>query len=375
MKSDNELFDRAVRANGIGCRLPDHAIERLCPLLPYTKRFADQAIQGFRNTVQTLRSLPPIIVDYIDSPEAGAWALWHDNLYFIAIPYGMLFTHNYIFNRLLANREVLPQVGNIANEAEKPPDIPLSHSYSINLSSVQAVGLSMSDLTPRDAVRKEVADFLDFVSTYFLIHHEFRHIQAGHLEYGNDHLQCAFICESYALSAIPGQSMVKQAMEWDADRFAIEALLGVLWGNRNRALKDFQAAKSVFANDTVLVLLCLIACSAFFRLLDGDKPGLSDWRSLTHPPSRNRRMLLTVAATVFFDKIGKSQFADSMMTDVLTDYIESIEFVFARAGCTACDRAYAQLVVDESLAYQTELLSVWQSILNDLKQYSYVPLI
>ena len=76
--------------------------------------------------------------------------------------------------------------------------------------------------------------------------------------------------------------MVSQAMEWDADKTAIDNVLSPLWLHRQAALKDFQAARPLLADDTLLLLITVIACSGFFRGLDADKPVFSDWRLLDH---------------------------------------------------------------------------------------------
>ena len=372
MKPESQLFDDAVRAVGVGRRLPDTAIQRSHELLPNTKRTADRWVHQVRKALTPQQSLPLVIVDFLDSPVAGAYAILHDGNYFIALTYGMVFNVNYMVNRLFCYRNVLPTIGNTANEHETFPSIPFSVDYDTNITSVNSLGLSMHEIRPRDPVRQEVADLLSFISRRFVIGHELRHIPAGHLRYGDANFHCSYIDEHNSLSSHPSSTMVRQAFEWDADRFAIGVILNVLWMNREEALKVFQHARPTFDDDATLLLLCLIACSVFFRLLDEDKPALADWKSFVHPPSRNRRMMLLSSAFAHFDLIGKSEVANKNMGDVVTNYIDCVELLLGRLGCTSCDTAYSSLVAEENQAYVEEIVNVWKSILIELNRYAHV---
>ena len=74
-------------------------------------------------------------------------------------------------------------------------------------------------------------------------------------------------------------------------------------------------------------------------------------------------MMLLSSAFAHFDLIGKSEVANKNMGDVVTNYIDCVELLLGRLGCTSCDTAYSSLVAEESQAYVEEIVNVWKSIL------------
>ncbi len=84
-------------------------------------------------------------------------------------------------------------------------------------------------------------------------------------------------------------------------------------------------------------------------------------------------MMLLSSAFAHFDLIGKSEVANKNMGDVVTNYIDCVELLLGRLGCTSCDTAYSSLVAEESQAYVEEIVNVWKSILIELNRYAHVP--
>src|SRR4051812_10670539 len=115
MQPESELFDEAVRSEGLGRRLPDGARLRSLPIFTEYKAFAQQRIEGFRGGGKTLKPFPRVLLDYIDSPEVGAWALPYESMYVIAVNYGTILLSHFLSNRLLCSREVFPEIGNVAS--------------------------------------------------------------------------------------------------------------------------------------------------------------------------------------------------------------------------------------------------------------------
>ena len=374
MQSDSELFDEAVNSVGLGSRLPDGARLRLIPTFSEYKAFAEQRIEGFRSGGKTLKPFPRVLVDYMDSLEVGAWAFPYKSIYVIALNYGTVLILHSLSNRLLCSREVLPEIGNVASETDNLPVFPLTSDFKEFSACMLSLGLSPEDIIPKDPDRKTIADFIAFISIYFLLGHEFRHIQAGHVDYGKNRFNLNYISETPLPSPNLDVNMKRQAMEWDADKFSAQAIVAGIWINRSIVLRYPESLNPVFANHKLTFLLCLIAFTLLFRLFDDDKPQPPEWKSCTHPPSRNRRIMLITDASILMGVMGQHILNESEVNYVVAQSATIIDLLLPVVGFSAFDRDYSMLVTKEGLRHWQEIVTTWGAIYSDLQKHSYTQL-
>jgi hypothetical protein len=376
MDADKNLFDQAVQTAGMGPRLADDSPHRLNKLLGLHQHMTNVKIADFRRLWDPTGQHPtqtPIILDYVDSPMAGAWAFKHGNQYCIAITYGMISLLEFMFNSLLARPQFFSDLGNSKAERDDLPVIPITPNFEHVTTSIQTHNLTLADFVPRDIERQAIAGLLTHTAIRFLSAHEYRHIQAGHVDYGANNFSLHYISEMVSRGGPVERTMKRQAMERDADRFAIQMVITHIWSSRIRYFRDLSPVQ--FSQDPVLMLLlCIIGCSGFFRLLDDDMPPRSDWSKYSHPPSRNRRMYLLSTAFAFAQLRVPLVYTNEARDKIIVKVLESVEWSLSYLWDCKIDYAYSLMVLNEAAAYEKEIMEAWTSILNDLRKYSYIPL-
>jgi hypothetical protein len=377
MPTNDELFSEALTATNLGRRLPDDATARSNPLLQTHKSLTEIQINAFRPFWDPKNERPdrlPILVDYIDSPLAGAWAFKYNDQYMISMTYSICFVLEFMFNYALSHRAFLPEIGNPEAEPDHLPLIPISTNFNDIIAGVHMQGLSPSDFIPRDQERRCVAEFLTFAAIRFLSAHEFRHVQAGHTDYYAINFRLNYISE-YVSSSVDVDRMMKcQAMEWDCDRFAIHCLLEHCWATRLNAVQNPSRYAAFYQDPKLLLFLCITACSAFFRLFDDKTPPRAEWNTFTHPPSRNRREIIVIAGIMWAQLRDPQNFDKTALGDVITKYIDLIEIQLCYIWSCDYDADYSRLACQQAGPYEREIMATWQAIMGDLAKYSYVPL-
>ena len=222
-------------------------------------------------------------------------------------------------------------------------------------------------------MRREIACLLTDAAIRFLICHEFRHIQAGHTVYYQRNFQLMDIAESISTCDTVDIAMKRQAMEWDADRTALHKLL-MHWLAPNTFRTNDAAFRQLLTDQRLVLFMCLTACSALFRLLDGLTPAPSEWNMLSHPPSRNRRLVLFTTAVIWAENRYPLTFTPTVTSEIIRDCVLKIEILLSNLWGCRYDKDYSMLVWRLGGAHEQETMKTWKAIMPELATYSYVPL-
>ncbi len=221
---DADVFHEAVA--GRGGRLNTASLE------PSTAegldRVAERARGFLRTAAAALPRLPAIHFDFVDSWKFNAAAFRHDEKYFIGVHRGTPATLLILFDRMLADPEVLPFIGDAAEETTDLPLLP-----GIGLDFERSVAFVPAFPRPRDPTRRATAQKLAELALDFLTAHEFAHIANGHLDYQGTRLGISAIDEVGEPPREPAareRALVSQTMEMDADGTAAHLSLGSEWG-------------------------------------------------------------------------------------------------------------------------------------------------
>lgn len=224
---DADIFQEAFEGDGGRVNLKE--------LLPATSKAFEYSMGRARGFLQTaanaLPHLPPIYFDFFDAWAFNARACRHRGRYLIGVSRGAMGTLGFIFDRMMADPQILPFIGDSTVEDASLSLIPaLGSDYFRSVVSVPEFS------PPRDPVRYNYARKLGELAFDFLIAHEFAHIANGHL----DHLfatQGTGFIDEVSVSASPsGRSnpaeaaLIRQTQEMDADATAVRISLGSEWG-------------------------------------------------------------------------------------------------------------------------------------------------
>jgi hypothetical protein len=172
--------------------------------------------------------MPPIHFDFIDNWQFNAVAFRHDGRYFVGINRGAVATLAVLFDRMLADPQVLPFIGDSVEEVADLPLLPgIGTDFERSVASVPTFP------RPRNCVRQLTARKLVELALDFLTAHEFAHIANGHVDYMEENQGISAIDEVSGAARTPGiqeSALTSQAMEMDADGTAVLISLGSEWG-------------------------------------------------------------------------------------------------------------------------------------------------
>jgi hypothetical protein len=287
---DAGIFHEAMA--GEGGRLDTSAID------PTTAAGLDHAARRARGFLQSaaeaLPGMPPIHFDYVDSWDFNAVAFGCKGRYFIGVYRGAVATLALLFDRMLADREVLPFVGSPQEEAAVLPLLPdIGTNYKRTVASVPTFP------GPQDPARRATARKLTELTLDFLTAHEFAHVANRHVDFASEKLGVSAIQEVGGAPRTPDGTelpLINQTMEMDADGTAVMLSLGSEWGKVAGSFpRPGPPWTEFYGHPGMVSLQWSWAVSSLFRVFGEARLADEDDRK-SHPPPRLRSVMAHQAA-------------------------------------------------------------------------------
>jgi hypothetical protein len=380
MTRQHQIFDEAVRSIGLGSRLPDDAPERQRPSVQATIAWANRLTDEFRRMPHGIRikDFPDAIANIVDNPIINARVFSHNGTFITAVFRGAVNTIGYLFRRLLADRTFMPEIGNVENEVPNLPVIRLTRDYRDLESNLRNAGYVVEDFTPRDPIRQEVAGFMAFAATSFLVAHEFRHLQAGHLNYimsGGAGLPLLderndTVLDELGYVGDPIMALRRQALELDADSAAAYRVFNHFCEYHHQE-GPFAVGVRHLGTPELLLSVIYLSCAGLFRILDPHgSPPIGRWNVDFHPPNIARRLLIMAQGQTYVDRCGLAFLppGTTLPCEKLTGILEhNIEPIW---GCTV-DPEYTSQAFRAAPNHIAELRRVARSIASEIRNHSY----
>lgn len=251
--------------------------------------------RGFLRSAAALPEMPPIHFDFIDSWRFNALAIPGDGKYFIGVTRGAVATLGVLFDRMLADPQILPFIGNPEEEVADLPLLP-----DIGTDFVQSVASVPTFPRPQDPARQGTARRLAELALDFLTAHEFAHIANGHLDYLNANQGRLAIDEVSGETWAPRSSesaLISQTMEMDADGTAVLLSLFNEWGRvTGLRLRPGPEWDDIYSRPGIVSLQWSWAVSSLFRLLGEARLTDGDVTTEDYPRPRLRSVMVQQAA-------------------------------------------------------------------------------
>jgi hypothetical protein len=282
----------------------------------------NKTIEYYKKDPNLLKPLPSIIFDFVENNNLNAFAMKSDNKYIIGIHISTFVILSDLFSRMLANKNILPNIGNAS--LEKP--IEKINDYFSNLEDL--VNIEFKVVQPIDPIRKKYADYLALIALDFIFEHELSHIVFGHVDYLNEKYGLEIYTEINNSAINIKNNLDFQTLEMDADgtalarccSFAVFEILNKGFFKIDSDVKfiysDYYSAFSTI--NFVITTLFLIFGDDNFRDI---QPGKT-----MHPPPRMRQLMI---ASTFYTINEKWNL--NLDFDILTEKIciSSIEAILA----------------------------------------------
>ncbi len=331
--NDADTFDEAV-ANW-GGRLDTASLH---PDTAAGLNYAAERARGFlQSAAIALPEMPPIYFDFIDNWRFDARAIRYDGRYFIGITRGAVATLVMLFDRMLADPQVLPFIG---TSEEEVADLPLLPDLGTDF--VQSVASVPTFPRPQSPLRQGTARRLTELALDFLTAHEFAHIANGHLDY-----YIAANQGSLAINEVGGatwasgnseSALISQTMEMDADGTAVLLSLVSEWGRVTGLLpRPGPEWNYIYSRPGMVSLQWSWAVYTLFRIfgdvrLTDEEVTLED----DHPSPRLRAVMIQQAA----ERVPKPQGLDTHPA-FIGDELHKIPAI--KAGQLDVEKIFSQL--------------------------------
>jgi len=343
---ESKLFDEALASHDLPRRLSeaDMPLPPVGPMMASIEQTVHELFDGLREALPLIRPLPSILFHYLDSADINAVAFSYKGTAMIGFYAAVVNQLHGLFEGLLAHSEVLPHIGQ-----------------------------DQADLAARQRIRQHVARCMPLLALQFLTLHEFRHIVAGHTDYLSQREHQHVIRELQASSVGSGFGMKSQALEMDADSYAVNTGLGAVLTMQGRLGHLGEEWQTTLRTPEKALCNYLFAVYALFRLLGDTVLPPSDWPDSTHPPPGVRQLLI-IAAIVSHPLIKKSPNLGGVVRK-FPDVIAAAERAFAAVEGNPLQAASLSVGASpEASQHISGILEAWASIRNDLASYSYVGL-
>jgi hypothetical protein len=355
-------------------RLPEgtFSAQRFGSILSEVKQNAGQRIEGFRNSNHPIRPMPRVIFDYVHDPSMNAFAMPYADRLIIGVNAGVPPLIYLAMFSLLSRPDVLEEIGDPKKEVVTSHPIPFMPDFGVMISRMSPLNVTMSSYMPKDRARELTARALASLMIDFIIAHEFRHLQAGHVGFLAKTTDCNFIQELNSQGESAESAMTSQALEMDADSYGITTILRFAF-NVVENPDQFSAGWGIaFPNRERAAFLCMLAAWMVFKLLGMLGSSSSVWTDSTHPPPLLRLQMAQATAYECFKKRGQQELLGRLNL-VTHRLVEVGEKQFSLLTERPPDlQGVLRVAGEEGKRHVSEILKTWSLIEKSLSQFSYV---
>lgn len=268
----------------------------LHPNTAETMKYVAHRARGFvQNAAAALPELPPIHFDLIDNLQFNAVAFPSEGRYFIGIHRGAVSSLAVLFDRMLADPEVLPFIG---DPREETADLPLLPDIGLDFEKSFATVPAFPG--PQNPARQATARRLWELALDFLTVHEITHIANGHVDYLRNYQGISAIEEadkSAWASSSSEYKLTRQTMEMDADAMAVHISLSSEWGRvTGKYPRPGPEWDDIYSRPGMVSLQWSWAVSTLFRLMGDARLVGGDVTQEIYPRPRLRTVMAQQAA-------------------------------------------------------------------------------
>jgi len=369
MAYNQHLFEDMLVRYGLG-RIHDHMADSDV----HMRSFYDLVISGllqnaaeYRNSIVCKGKFPELYVNISDSTSVNAVAIKIADDFYIAVSRGTFILLSETFRRLLSIPDVFICIGNVAIERPGRIATPLPRDSSLLTDATRYV--------PIDPTRYMAAGFMAATALRFLVLHEWRHLQGGHLNYSFATLNIQMLFEASSTGAAVATNLLRQAMEIEADTHAAVRLIGLCINNRDINEKLEPVLRKCPDPKETIVALVLTSICGCIKLFSKPLPPYEKWANDTHPPAEVRQFAILQTVQGHLRRWGHDALANRY--DIAREVNEAVDTALHHLlGDPPLTDEWRQLFAENGkcMTHAQRLIEIRRSIQNELDKISYIKL-
>lgn len=376
-QEEAELFSEILRERGHQApRLPDDSEIRERPRLAKSKWLVNEFLRCAWTKNPANR--PRVVMDYTDDDRVEAFtygSLTRPDTFVIVLSSAQIRVLELMFNSLCCQETFWPDVKGAGPDQAGLPVIVYNDSYKNIVSSIKEDEASVEDYIPRNEGRRDLADHLTDLAFRCVCWHELRHIMAGH--------GVKKAPRFYSPKSLPKEDaeanwdkVKEQAMEWDADCWAIQRELEYQARDTCRRIQDnevkFEEGWQGFRSNFYYIML---ASAGFFRLQDDNSFDAETWNTDVYPPSLFRRWMILEHGMEWCRTRISPFFSPEVCEAMHSHTIGVLEQVTTDSWSSYYDRENQLMANEFSEDYSRQIHRAWAELIPELQKHAYCNLL
>jgi hypothetical protein len=341
------------------------------------KHDVDERVTGFRTSGRPVRPFPRLVCDFSDGTVVGARALKYQDSYVISMNVGLVAVILDLYLRLLLLPESALGGTNVSSEGEWVSQ-PLSMDAAKCILRTEREPFWLDLRFPIDRRRTSKAYVLSFLTLDFVTTHEFRHVQAGHLDYRKQTFNITGIEEFGESFGEPDRKLAAQATEMDADAYGIVTALRGMLNNCDRLEQQSMMFRNAIDSHRTGLLYVCVAIDMFFKLssIYNEQPPMFYWNKIEHPPINIRRVMAMSTIRECLLRWGRNDLLSELMKKeggIMGDVVSVTEVLVSDLFGVEIDHdAWSLVQGPDGQSHMSQILKTWEDIEEELSRYSYV---
>ena len=309
-----DKFDEGLRSLNIGSRYPEAESGAFGRLFATAEPVAHEIREQLVTEAGPSRGIPEIFSGVNNNSSFNAVAApLVGGQYIIAVNYGTLILIQDLVHRLFCLPEFFPWVGDPSKEDRTRQFHPTGNDAP---SYMRTFISDPRSAIPRDLRRRQAAVFLIPLAVMFLVAHEFRHIIGGHLDWLKARSGQMSISEVLGIRSDPKNGLLLQALEMDADGFAMYYTLMRALEIADRPQEKCPPYYQGIITTPLQALNAVLACALVMIGTFFQPPGSpEEWRSYSHPPSGIRHGMIMWGADRALRQLGREDLSSATITN------------------------------------------------------------
>jgi hypothetical protein len=340
----------------------------------------ENSIKTFYDIIEILNkttpNLPIPYVSVVDSYEVNAIVTKVDKQYYIGLFRGAILMLAELFSRMLANPNILPNIGNTTSEVLNERISSAQFAYFedfVNFADLQ------NPSVPKDPVRLELASYFLHTAVTYLLLHEYAHIVNGHIDFTRSKYQnndfeekLSNVTVNGALTENISSIMFRQTCEYDADNWAGNISLKLMkMMIENTQPKSFLM-DVVYKDYKSAIYYYNFSIYSYWRIFGFKYEMNGDLLGGKHPPSGMRQHFNMAMIFTYLEQIGlqPNEISDQCLRSLVD--VEAAFDSISEQGNNP--KGILTTYSEEHLNHMNKIISNWKFVRELLVPFAYIKL-